>query len=137
MANYTATSRTNYFRVTDEAAYQNLFGELLSEFGIKDFSREINGTLQHGFGSYGSIEYEDPESGEYDFGAFCERLQPLLPEDEAFIYMEAGNENLRYLCGYYAVVTSKDVVFRNMENEATEKARKLLGDPEWKTQLEY
>ena len=62
MANYTATSRTNYFRVTDEAAYQNLFGELLSESGIEDFSEEVDGILWHGFGSYGSIEYEDPES---------------------------------------------------------------------------
>lgn len=137
MANYTATSRTNYFRVTDEAAYQNLFGELLSESGIEDFSEEVDGILWHGFGSYGPIEFEVPECGEYDIEAFFKKLQPLLPEDEAFIYMEVGNENLRYLCGYYAVVTSKEIVYGNMAEEARKRARNLLGNPEWKTRLEY
>ena len=38
MANYTAASRTNYFRVTDEDKYSELFSNLTSEDIINDFT---------------------------------------------------------------------------------------------------
>lgn len=40
MANYYATSTTNYFRVNNEEEYQKLFSNLVSEDRIEDFTFE-------------------------------------------------------------------------------------------------
>ena len=72
MANYLATARTNYFRVTNEEKYQELFSKLVSEDEIEDFTEIKDGTTYHGFGAYAPIEYIDND--EYDFDIFLEEL---------------------------------------------------------------
>lgn len=72
MADYTATARTNYFRVTDEQRYQKLFKGLISDNQLFDFTKEENGGIFHAFGAYGWISYEtgqdDGESNDgFDF----------------------------------------------------------------------
>ena len=57
MANYMATARTNYFRVTDENRYSELFDKLYCEDSIEDFTENKDGIIYHGFGAYGSIDY--------------------------------------------------------------------------------
>ena len=57
MANYYGTARTNYFRVTDEAKHRFLFARLSGEDSIKDFSKEKEGEIWHGFGAYSNIDY--------------------------------------------------------------------------------
>lgn len=198
MANYYANARTNYFRVTDEKKYQELFGELTAEDDIKDFSGEIDGVMCHGFGAYSSIEYKhletysefmtrcpdmkkavtlevyvdgeetdlpdeelngffvgsvsgtaenpvielvknrDDAEGEWEsIEGFIKKLQPLLPEDEAFIYQESGYEKLRYITGYALVATRDKVECVDITSGAVELARKMLNNPDFKTQLEY
>lgn len=59
MSNYYSNSRTNYFRVTDETKFEELFANLVSDDGceVYDFTKVVDGVTLHGFGSYGSIDY--------------------------------------------------------------------------------
>ena len=141
MANYCSCSRTNYFRVTDEEKYKSLFENLVGgEDEVHDFSKEENGVRYHAFGAYGSIDYVAFNGGEdydYDFDLFLEELQKILPDDEAFIYMESGHEKLRYITGLSVVVTKDKIESLDIRNAALEKARKMLGNPKFNSGLEY
>lgn len=142
MANYYSCSRTNYFRVTDEEKYKSLFENLVGgEDEVHDFSKEENGVRYHAFGAYGSIDYvvslNGGEDYDYDFDLFLEELQKILPDDEAFIYMESGYEKLRYITGLSVIVTKDKIESLDIRNAALEKARKMLGNPKFNSRLEY
>jgi hypothetical protein len=131
MANYSATARTNYFRVTDEKRYAELFKGLCSGGEVYDFTEEKDGVIYHGFGSYDSItwaEVDDDECWDYDLDKFLTELQKILPDDEAFMYFESGHEKLRYITGFSIVVTNKHIVSNNIETWATKKAKELIGN---------
>lgn len=138
MANYNATSRTNYFRVTDEEAYAKLFARLCAESNIEDFTEEKDGIIQHGFGAYDSIDYKesDDENAEYDFDEFLEKLQKILPEDEAFMYFESGYEKLRYVSGYVTLCTRNEIHSMSLDTWAKQKAKELLGE-DFETKTDY
>ena len=147
MANYEAVSRTNYFRVTDEEKYNELFKNLVGDEGeVYDFTKTENGVTLHAFGSYGPIDYkkptqnnseEDDEDYDYDFDGFLAELQKILPEDEAFIYMESGYEKLRYITSFSIVVTKNDIASVDIRSAALEIAKRLLNDKKFDTQMEY
>ena len=136
MANYMGVCRTNYFRVTDEAAYQKLFNKLCGEDVIQDFTREENGVTYHGFGCFGCIDFED-ENGDWNIEAFFAELQKILPDDEAFVLMEGGHEKLRYVIGCVDIVTKDRREFMDIQTYAIQHAKKMLRNPEFKTELEY
>ena len=136
MANYTCVARTNYFRVTDEGKYQELFKKLVSDDDIVDFTKTSeDGIILHGFGSYGSIDFMT-DADEYNFDEFIKKLQSILPEDEAFMFFEAGHEKLRYVCGYCVVVTNKEVRSLSIDDYALTVAKQLLGD-DFTTKIDY
>lgn len=148
MSNYSCASRTNYFRVKDEKRYKELFTGLSSKDKIDDFTfTDEKGVLWHGFGSYGSIGWsdgkklEDPddydEDDEQDINDFAHELQKILPDGEAFILFEGGNEKLRYVTGTAFVVTKDDTEFVDIKNGAINAARRMLGDDKWCTKCEY
>ena len=56
MANYMATARTNYFRVTDENRYSELFDKLCCEDYIDDFTENKDGIIYNGLGEYRTID---------------------------------------------------------------------------------
>lgn len=137
MANYYATSRTNYFRVTDEEKYQEIFSKLSSEAGIEDFSEtKDDGSIIHGFGSYSNIAFEN-EDDDGNFSDTLSELQKILPEDEAFIYLESGYEKLRYVTGFYIIVTKDRISSGDIHTHAIEKAREMLGNATKKFKLDY
>lgn len=138
MANYNATSRTNYFRVTDEEAYAKLFARLCAESNIEDFTKEKDGIIWHGFGAYDAIDYKesDDEDAEYDFDGFLKKLQKILPEDEAFMYFESGYEKLRYVSGYVTLCTKNEIHFMSLDTWAKQKAKELLGE-DFETKTDY
>ena len=138
MANYGCASRTNYFRVTDEEKYQELFSGLCAEDTIQDFTVvDENGSLLHGVGCYGSPFCEDPNGEAEDgFDGFVDVLRKILPEDEAFIYLESGNEKLRYLIGIYITATRDEVRSGDIAELAQEAAKEMLGD-EFTTRVYY
>ena len=141
MATYVSTARTNYFKVTDEKKYQGIYRKLFSEDNIHDFTEfDKEGNRLHGFGAYGPISYnrseENPDDDD-DIWGFAEDLQKILPDGEAFIYMESGWENLRYITGYTLVATKDQIKASEMNTWAIDTARELLGDQNFKTKLNY
>ena len=140
MANYIATARTNYFRVTDEERYAELFAGLLSEDQIYDFTKtDSDGVTRHCFGSYDAIDWyaeEDEDHEDPDFGRFLIELQRILPEDEAFMYFEAGHEKLRYVTGCTVVVTANRIRRMSIDDWAMKTAEELLGEG-FTTQIDY
>lgn len=139
MANYIAAVRTNYFRVTDEERYAELFSGLTSEDTIGDFTKTEDGVICHGFGTYGTIDWyaEDDEYHEDpSFDYFLDELQKILPEDEAFMYFEAGHEKLRYISGWATIVTSKEIKCMSLGEWALDTAKELLGE-NFTTQIAY
>lgn len=144
MANYCSNSRTNYFRVTDEAKYAELFANLVCKEGkIHDFSKiDEDGVHLHGFGSYSSIDYKVPTQDstvdfDSDFDVFLTELQKILPSDEAFIYREIGHAKLRYVYGYSIVVTNNKIESIDISEGAEDLARKMLGNNHFITQMNY
>lgn len=144
MANYYCTTRTNYYRVTDEQAYAELFAGLHgTDDSIEDFSEKLkDGTIVHGFGTCGSVLWFRDHDAEEDYedeyySEFLSRLQKLLPAGEAFIMMQSGHEKLRYVTGYATVVTADSIEFLSIADLAVRKAREMLGDDHFKTQLDY
>jgi sugar phosphate isomerase/epimerase len=99
MANYEGIGRSNYVRVTDEAAFraaaERLNCEVLTDregrFGIADDNDDGSGFLFLNF----SDDEEQPEV--YDP---VEELAPLLAEGEVMVLMEAGHEKHRYASGW-------------------------------------
>lgn len=81
------------------------------------------------------VEYPD-DDGSGNLDKFYEELQKILPDDDAVILMESGNENLRYVTGTATIITSKDVRFLDMSHIAIKTASEMLGK-EFKTQLCY
>ena len=147
MANYYATSRTNYFHVTDEEAYQKIAGRLIAEEGITCFdSMEDDGRILHGFGAYSSIEYLPLPSALEDIktqieidAVFDKAGNKILPEavdEKDELYNEKGE------CIYYhgdepmsieafveelQKILPEDECFVYMESGA-EKLRYVVGD---------
>ena len=129
MANYYGTARTNYFHVTDEEAYQNLFAGLrCGDDEIEDFTEtDKDGRKLHGFVSKGSIDYcPDEESDEYDFGAFLQGIQELLPPDEVFVYMETGAEKLCYVHGVSVIVTRDGIQTIDLRRQTEERVNEYF-----------
>ena len=104
MANWYGTTRTNYFKVTDEERYQALFNRLTGEEPIEDFTTENNGEIWHGFGAYCDISLlkesaEDNEEDLEDYDTLLKEISKLLTPDSVFVITCVGNEKLRYLTG--------------------------------------
>lgn len=143
MSTYYGTTRTNYFRVTNEELYKKLISYLYVSDGgpVTDFSKEIDGVLYHGFGAYGSIDFRAPidkeETAFHDFDFFVETLCSILPEGEAFILTEVGNEKLCYVSGYSVVATKDGTEIVNLCNDAINKAREMLNNPDFTTKMDY
>ena len=137
MANYMAVTRTNYFRVTDEDRYKELFEMLISEDDIQDFTKRTeDGVILHGFGCYGDVECYDEENDEYYFDEWLSKLQEIIPDDEAFILESSGYEKLRYVTGWVVVVTRKEIASTSCDSWAKKKAKELLGE-DFETQTDY
>lgn len=140
MANYNCVTRTNYFRVTDEIKYAELFERLTTDGDtVSDFTKEVKGVTLHGFGAYSSISYktDNDDDCEGDINVFLEALMPLLPPGESLILTEIGHEKLRYLSGFGAIVTHDKIRWLSLSNTLIEIAREMLGDPEWCTEMCY
>ena len=172
MANYIATHRTNYFRVTDEEKFQKIIKKLSAEDIACSTRTAEDGTIYHFFGGYSSCQYyptaldneaiaknvtagakyydenhvelsvEELESADevYDEGdnmvfdkydndgdmeGFFKEMQTILPDGEALIYVEIGNEKLRYVGSYSAFVTKDEIIWQSTSQWAKDCAKKL------------
>lgn len=124
MANYYGNSKTNYFRVTDEKRFEELYEGLVGEW-IEDLTKTVNGEKYHCFGG-DSLSYYDENIDEYDFDYFLEELQKILPDNEVFVYMESGHEKMD-VSGWCVVVTNKEIKNTSLHSYATEQAKSMIG----------
>jgi hypothetical protein len=106
MANYYGTWRSNYFKVKNEEEFLKWFEGVpdaeLSGNNSRDGFCILQGQFGDGAGFPSSrINEETDEAEEFDM---FEELAPYLKEGEVAIFMEAGAEKLRYVCGYAVAV---------------------------------
>ncbi len=140
--NYTATTRTNYFRVEDAEKLEALLQKVSAEDAVEFFTRinPITHETYYGFGCegiiYGMPTSED-EDCEEDYDEFVKALQELIVEGDAAIIMQTGHEGLRYVDANAVIISKKDVKFWSMDSTLIEQARELLGNADWATDLQY
>ena len=139
MSDYNCWIRTNYFRVKDENALEELLstcrtnGHLQlreSEEG-KKYCFTCDGRI------YGVPDREAPDEAEEDYGAFITGLQTLLPAGEALILMEVGHEKFKYLVGAACLLTANRMMHIDLQEAAIREARQMLGNPSYNTRIEY
>lgn len=137
MANYTSVGRTNYFKVTDEDRWEELFENISANDGKWDYSYKTpDGTILHCFAVEGGLDYRSPDVYDSELDYFIDELQKILPDDEAMIYTEAGHEKHRYVVGFNLVVTSKSIDWISLSELGLDVARNHLGK-NFTTQMDY
>jgi hypothetical protein len=105
MANYSATARTNYFRIKERAAFDAWVDTVCyQELSIIEKDGDplrvgLNATS--GDCSGFSINYEDEDGEEQNL---LEGLAQHLAEGEVAILVESGAEKCRYVTGYAIAV---------------------------------
>lgn len=140
MANYVSAQRSNYFRVTDNKAFENLMQHLSGEDELQLWAKEFNGVTHYAFGTYGTLSYYphgfDEDSEPADWDEFEKELSKLLPDGEAVVIQEVGHENLRSLTGFASIITNRGIRGIDLTREAIRIAEELVGNPDYSTQLE-
>lgn len=138
MANYEGTTRTNYFRVTDEKRYKELIQNFACDTDdVYHHTKKKNGETFHMFGAYGTIEYVSDENELCSLSdIFYPELQKILLEGEAFILQEVGHEKLCYVNGYANIVTKDTVKYVDLSMVIMQTAKEMLGN-QFETELEY
>lgn len=107
MANYYATSRSNYFKVKDEAAFIAAMEKLNSLEVIHNSEGKIGIMVNDDCGAWPSFVY-DEDSGEDEREVdIAEEVAEHLAEGEVAIFMTAGAEKNRYIVGYAECINWK------------------------------
>ena len=149
MANYICTTRSNYFRVNDEAGFVEFMDYIRGlednvDLWVKNIQTASGPVRYYGFGCYGGIigflqNDEDYTDEEFDraFDKFIEGLQKYVADDDAVLIMESGAEKLRYVTGYVTIVTKDRCATIDMVQQAQHLASEFLEDETWRTVCEY
>lgn len=142
MANYYATTRTNYFHLKEgkEQEFKDLVSKIISfDDDVHLFEREENGDKTYGFGANGCLTgIKGENDGEIqDFTAVIEKLQEYVADNDAIIILEAGHEKLRYVVGSATIITSSQVNYYDMQNAALQMAKDMLNNQNWETRIDY
>ena len=141
MANYYGKIRTNYFKVTDENKFKEIIGFLRGEDEVvyHEHYKEKGKFMFYCDGSLtGYVEDEDDDDSYDDaWDEMVRKLQTILPEGEAIILTEIGNEKMRYFTAYASIITANKTGWADLTTLAMEEAGRLLGDSDYQTQMEY
>lgn len=147
MANYYASTRTNYFSVKDPDAFVKFMKTVVaSDDRVDVWSKtDISGKQLFGFGCYGSIlgvkcpndEDEEGWDEDYDYDEFVAGLSRHVAKGDAVIVIESGGEKLRYLVGSALIVTEDGSDYISIEDAAVNRAAEMLNNPSWSTQMDY
>jgi len=116
MADWSGSSRSNYFRVKDVEKFKKLCSLWGVDFirdteytnGVETESPDLVGfTCESGLPSYRSEAISEDTGHEFDFDGFLQELSELLVEDEVAVMVEAGAEKLRYITGFAIAINSR------------------------------
>ena len=109
MANYYSTSRTNYFRVKDNDAF-NQWAEQFSGIEIIEKDGTVGLLFDDGVPNC-RWETEDADGNEQNDVEveidFMDELAEHLADNEVAILQEAGAEKLRFINGYAIAINNK------------------------------
>lgn len=135
---YNATTRTNYFSVTDPERLAQLVCRMSAEDAVQLFD---DGHGKYGFGCYsnisGLIENDEGFLDEPDYDLMCEELQSIIIYGDAIIIMEAGNEKLRYVVGIGTIITKDSIQVVSLRDCLLGKAREMLANAAFSTSMDY
>lgn len=136
MANYLATSRTNYFRTENaELLRETIAAAAYDVEGLRLWEQTgEDGIIRYAFGCYTSIGGSMDEDA---FEEFVAKLQACLPDDDAIVITEIGNEKLRYLEALATIITQTGYDTVDLTEAGYEKASEVLGYPNWSTKENY
>lgn len=156
MANYYGNTRTNYFRVIDEKKYNEIAESIIcSEDSLELWTNEIDGVTHYGFGvnddisgvcecehclevQKGNVEYdEDMCEYEYSYDKMCELLQSVVHPEDAIIIVSTGYEKLRYVGGYSTIITTKEIIHKDLWTEAINTVKTVLDNKDYNTTYSY
>ena len=138
MANYYAASRTSYVKVKDEDVFGD-WADTIPDCEVITKNDKEHGTL-YGFlfgvsgdsGGLPTVRYADDDDYDLDI---LEEIQGHIADGWAITFVEAGAEKLRYLNGWAAVVTSREIKTYNLDRWVSD-TMKELGTP-LSTRAEY
>ena len=145
MANYCCAVRTNYFHVKDKDRFKKFMENVISCEDNVDVweEKDAAGNTVFGFGCYGSIlgidlgYNADNDYCEYDYNEFIDGLSDIVADDDAIIILESGNEKLRYVVGGATIITSNGYDYLDIATLAAQAAAEMIGNPSWKTRIDY
>lgn len=103
MANYCASARTNYFRVRSKGEFLT-WTHTIPEISVeeRDGRFAIFAETEYGW----PTERWNSDAGEGTEFDLASELKAHLADGEAAIFMEVGNERLRYLNGFAFAIRS-------------------------------
>ena len=124
MADYEATTRSNNFHVTDDEKFHQIFEQIQEKnFGIELFTGSDH---TYGFGAYSDVDMDD-----------IFELQDIIQDDDCIIVMESGHENLRYVDGTGYEIKKERIESLSIMSWVQQKAKELMQDPDYTTQIDY
>jgi hypothetical protein len=132
---------TNYFRVTDIKKLNEILAKCKPEHNdkIQLFNKTVeNGEKLYAFGCSSLFEgYYDPRIGKSDYDSFEDDLQTVVVPGDAIIIMEVGYEALKFVYGIAHIITREKTEMMDFTYMVTQKAAELLGNPDYKTIMQY
>lgn len=127
MANYFATTRSNYFRVKHPATFEAWCKKFDLNFWTKSFDDKDD--------LYAISADFDPET-EDDFDITCEMASHLHPQDVAILF-KIGSEKLRYITGRATAIHPDGRIVTVDLSEIYERAKGQFGPTMLVTEGEY
>lgn len=127
MANYTAVTRSNYFKVKDEQAFLE-WVESVPDLGHWKNNEGLHAIRSDtdGWPSFQYIEDEEGYEVELDL-ELAPELSKHLAEGEVAVLLEAGYEKLRYITGH-AVAVAWDGRIEYIDlNQIYDRAKEVFG----------
>lgn len=83
--------KSNYFQVTNEQEYHDLFQNLYSKTGVKDLTIKNNDGIFHAFGSDSPVDFiskTDEKQTQFSIEEFLRRLWYILGEEKSFLFFD-------------------------------------------------
>ncbi|SRR5581483_1607654 len=121
MADYTATTRSNYFRVKDPAAFEAWCRKRFLTFWTQDIDN-LGKCYAITADTGDCAGWPNYDAGTDDNFEICIELAGhLVPTDVAILF-EVGNEKLRYLTGYATAIAPNGETVSVSINDIYQKA---------------
>lgn len=140
MADYISKCRSNYFKVTDETRLREIIDSCQAEGNCRveqhDNIEKDKFCFYCDYNLNGLIEDENDEDAcDNAYDKMIEELQKILPDGEAIIIIEAGSEKTRYIACSSIIITKSKIYNINLKDIALNKAKELLNNPNYETQM--